>query len=147
MIADLKRNGYNRFVRSAERIVLPRLTEVLEDAADLDECLVAGEILSQLSCDFADAFHNFAVHRGGFLLRSTRVQGMSSTTPSFSEEEDAQLCGAEEVHTLVAQGRVCSTSVRPACNCTLTTRRRTQSPQRVGSLVVVGVFGTAHLVG
>ena len=62
MIADLRRNGYNRFVRSAERIVLPRLTEVLEDAADLNECLVAGEILSHLSCDFADAFHNFAVH-------------------------------------------------------------------------------------
>ena len=56
------RNGYNRFVRYAEGIVLPRLTEVLENVADLDECLVAGEILSHPSCDFADAFHNFAVH-------------------------------------------------------------------------------------
>ena len=94
IIADLRRNGFNRFVRSAKRIVLSRLTERLEVAAELDECLVASKILSHLSCDFAGAFSilRSTLRRGGFLLRNARVLNMSSFTPSFTEEEAAHVC-------------------------------------------------------
>ena len=156
MIADLRRNGYNRFVRYAERIVLPRLTEVLEDAADLDECLVAGEILSHLSCDFADAFHNFAVHPterrflaakhpcSGYVVYYTILFG-GGGCPLVWGRGSAYLGRSGQSLFDERKARVQLYVDDPIV--TFREVRRTQSPQRVGSLVVVGVFGTAHLVG
>ena len=100
-----------------------RLTEVLEDAADWDECLVAGEILSHLSCDFADAFHNFAVNfvERLFLVAKHLCSGYVATKHILFGGGRCPLVRGKGSAYLCHSGQSLFDE-REARNCTLTTR-------------------------
>ena len=63
MIIDMRRSGVNFFVRLRERIVLPRLWDVIADVTALLEhsgAKLAGDI-DMMVIDWADAFHSIGV--------------------------------------------------------------------------------------
>eukprot|EP00971_Amphidinium_carterae_P290978 5778249-Amphidinium_carterae.1 len=65
-VLDLKRSGYNKCVRQSERVVLPRLNDLLSDIEDLGRMDARSPLTDQgvsiLIADFADAFHSLGVH-------------------------------------------------------------------------------------
>ena len=65
IIIDMLRSMVNSFVKLEERIVLPRLMDVITDILALAEAAEADgdpdEILSQMVADFVDAFHTLGV--------------------------------------------------------------------------------------
>lgn len=60
IIWDMLRNGVNECVRQGERVVLPRLADIVEDARRLSRA--NGGKLEFLVIDIEDAFHNIPVH-------------------------------------------------------------------------------------
>ena len=62
LVIDLRRSGVNRCVRLSERVVLPRIKEVLEDATYLLSQAGAGDEVEAMVADFKDAFHTLPVH-------------------------------------------------------------------------------------
>ena len=61
LIRDLKRSGANQLVRLTERIVLPRISDVITDTLDIQGALKPGEDLEAMVLDFADAFKQLTV--------------------------------------------------------------------------------------
>ena len=62
IVVDLRRSGYNSCVEAAERIVLPRLRDVVENALLLASHREADERIMFLTVDFEDAFHSMGLH-------------------------------------------------------------------------------------
>ena len=67
IIINMLPSMVNSFVRLSERIVLPRLMDVVSDLVDLVGAQVASasaatEDVDQMVLDFADAFHTIGVH-------------------------------------------------------------------------------------
>ena len=61
LIHDLKRSGANQLVRTSERIVLPRISDVIDDALDIADGLQPDEDLEAMVLDCADAFQQLTV--------------------------------------------------------------------------------------
>ena len=61
LVHDLRRSGVNATIKFEERLVLPRLRDVMEDSMILFENLQPGEQVSLLSLDFKDAFKQLPV--------------------------------------------------------------------------------------
>jgi hypothetical protein len=61
-VLDLRRSGYNEHVNLEERIVLPRLGDLIKDAVDLSLAgrEGGGEVFGMIA-DFEDAFHTLGV--------------------------------------------------------------------------------------
>eukprot|EP00971_Amphidinium_carterae_P334202 6469348-Amphidinium_carterae.1 len=83
-VLDLRRSGYNRCVKQRERVVLPRLGDLLTDIEDLGRMDAHSQMqdqgLSILIADFADAFHSLGVHASEwpYLIAKHPVQGYVS---------------------------------------------------------------------
>ena len=60
-VLDLRRSGYNEVVKLKERIVLPRVQDLIGDARDLKRSSRAGELCYGMAADFEDAFHTLYV--------------------------------------------------------------------------------------
>eukprot|EP00972_Heterocapsa_arctica_P035614 5240549-Heterocapsa_arctica.AAC.1 len=60
LVLDLRRSRYNEYVRVHERIVLPRLKDLVDDAKVLGRSADAsrGEKVFVMIADFEDAFHS-----------------------------------------------------------------------------------------
>ena len=52
---DLRRNGYNDGVQLRERVVLPRVKDLVEDVCDLKRCAGSSEGCWGMDADFEDA--------------------------------------------------------------------------------------------
>jgi len=64
LITDMLRSEVNKFVRLSERIVLPRLCDIVEAALAMTEFLPEGDEeqdIEMMISDFADAFHSMGV--------------------------------------------------------------------------------------
>ena len=61
-VLDLRRSGYNDGVRLKERIVLPRVKDLVEDVCDLKRCAGNSEECYGMVADFEDAFHTLQVN-------------------------------------------------------------------------------------
>ena len=61
LIHDLKRSGANQLVQTTERIILPRITDVVNDALEIGEDLQPEEDVEAMVLDFADAFKQLTV--------------------------------------------------------------------------------------
>ena len=65
IIIDMLRSMVNSFVKLGERIILPRLMDVVTDLLALSEAAArdgtADEIITQMVADFVDAFHTLGV--------------------------------------------------------------------------------------
>ena len=68
LVVDLRRSGYNACVQLEERIVLPRLKDLVSDTLDLEAELnrSRGESVYFMCADFEDAFHSLGVHASEF---------------------------------------------------------------------------------
>ena len=68
LVLDLRRSKYNSFVSCKERVVLPRLSDLVDDATDLLSRVdgAKGEVVMELVADFVDAFHTLGVHEDEF---------------------------------------------------------------------------------
>ena len=89
LIIDMRRSGYNSCVRMSERLVLPRIKDLVEDTLTLEAELDTsrGEIISFMIADYEDAFHSLGVAEaewpylcvrhplGGFVIYHTVVFG------------------------------------------------------------------------
>ena len=65
IIIDMLRSLVNSFVKPSERIVLPRLMDVVTDIIDLANVCLASkqpDELDQMPLDFVDAFHTLGIH-------------------------------------------------------------------------------------
>ena len=62
LVVDLRRSGVNRCVRLEERIILPRVKEVLDDCMYLLAAAHPGDELEAMVADFKDAFHTLPAH-------------------------------------------------------------------------------------
>ena len=60
-VLDLRRSGYNDGVQLRERIVLPRVKDLVEDVCDLKRCAGNSEECYGMVADFEDAFHTLQV--------------------------------------------------------------------------------------
>jgi hypothetical protein len=60
-VLDLRRSGYNEVVKLQERIVLPRVQDLIGDARDLKRSTREGELCYGMVADFEDAFHTLYV--------------------------------------------------------------------------------------
>ena len=69
IVNDFRRSGINQFSKVSERVVLPRMMDLVEDAVALQECVECSptaaerksgelELLEFLTIDFSDAFKN-----------------------------------------------------------------------------------------
>ena len=75
LVVDLRRSHVNALVIAPERIVLPRLRDVLKDGVDLVRgCLVHEQVEAMVS-DFADAFHSLPVHPDEEKYCLARIEG------------------------------------------------------------------------
>ena len=63
-VLDLRRSGYNEMVSLPERVVLPRLRDILDDARALARGAVAGEECYGMIADFEHAFRTLCVGPG-----------------------------------------------------------------------------------
>jgi hypothetical protein len=61
LITDMLRSGVNAFVKLSERIVLPRLYDMIEAALRTMENTADGEEVEMMVSDFSDAFHSMGV--------------------------------------------------------------------------------------
>ena len=61
LVHDLRRSGINETIKVEERLVLPRLRDVIEDAMTLYEACSPDETVCLLSLDFKDAFKQLPV--------------------------------------------------------------------------------------
>ena len=62
LVLDLRRSGYNHFVKCEERIVLPRLKDLVDEALSLmEETTHTGDSIFLLIADFEDAFHSLGL--------------------------------------------------------------------------------------
>jgi hypothetical protein len=61
LITDMLRSGINSFVKLHERIVLPRLFDLVEAALRMMENCAASEDVEMMVSDFSDAFHSMGV--------------------------------------------------------------------------------------
>ena len=73
IIIDMLRSGINYFVRLEERIVLPRLRDVINNVLYLLSQCEAGEEIEQIVTDFSDAFHTIAVREEERPLQIARL--------------------------------------------------------------------------
>ena len=62
LVVDLRRSLVNALVVAPERIVLPRLRDVLMDAVNLVRECQHNEQIEAMVSDFADAFHSLPIH-------------------------------------------------------------------------------------
>jgi hypothetical protein len=62
LVVDLRRSLVNNLVVAPERIVLPRLRDVLFDAVNLVRECQHNEQIEAMVSDFADAFHSLPIH-------------------------------------------------------------------------------------
>ena len=62
LVWDLPRSGVNTLVRQGDRIILPRVSDVLEDRAELQVGLTPTEELYVFGTDVSDAFHQIPIH-------------------------------------------------------------------------------------
>ena len=62
LVVDLRRSQVNRCAQVPERVVLPRIKEVLENAVTLLHAAAAGQEVEAMVVDFKDAFHSLPVH-------------------------------------------------------------------------------------
>ena len=60
-VLDLRRSGYNEHVALAERVVLPRMKDLVDDAVGLAKGLRHDESIYGMIADFEDAFHTLSV--------------------------------------------------------------------------------------
>ena len=61
LVHDLRRSGINETIKFEERLVLPRMKDLLEDVLLLLEHKIEGERVCLMSLDFADAFKQIPV--------------------------------------------------------------------------------------
>ena len=61
LVHDLRRSLVNQHILTSERIVLPRMSDLVEDVSILLEQLQPGEEIKLLSLDFSNAFKQLAV--------------------------------------------------------------------------------------
>jgi hypothetical protein len=62
LVVDLRRSGVNRCVLLHERIVLPRIKEVLDNAMFMLSQARPGDALGAMVADYRDAYHTLPVH-------------------------------------------------------------------------------------
>ena len=62
IIIDMLRSNVNRFVKLHERVVLPRLRDVVEGLLWLQLTEGGSANVEQVVTDFCDAFHTILVH-------------------------------------------------------------------------------------
>ena len=86
LILDCRISGSNDKTTKSERIILPRIWDLIKDALALANQLTSGEELSLLVCDFTDAFYMVplgideqryfsAYHRGRWYVWTRVAQG------------------------------------------------------------------------
>jgi len=79
IIIDMLRSMVNSFVKLSERIVLPRLMDVVTDLLALAEAAmkdkVPGEMISMMVADFVDAFHSLGVRVEELPFQVIRLPG------------------------------------------------------------------------
>ena len=63
LVHDLRRSFVNQHILMSERIVLPRMSDVVEDISVLLESLQPGETVKLLSLDFSNAFKQLTVRQ------------------------------------------------------------------------------------
>ena len=89
LIHDLRRSLVNSQVIVEERLVLPRLSDLIRDVLDLLDLLEKGESVELFGGDFKDAFKQLFVHAderrflsgealGGFFIYATILFGIGS---------------------------------------------------------------------
>ena len=61
LVIDFRRSGVNGRVSACERVVLPRIADVLSDGMWLLSSAERGEDVELMVCDFKDAFHTLPV--------------------------------------------------------------------------------------
>ena len=61
LITDMLRSGVNSFVKLNERIVLPRLFDLIEATLRMMESCPSTEEVEMMVSDFSDAFHSMGV--------------------------------------------------------------------------------------
>ena len=61
LVHDLRRSGINSKITLSERVVLPRISDVLEDAGALLRLCAPGEVVRFLVLDFRDAFKQLRI--------------------------------------------------------------------------------------
>jgi hypothetical protein len=81
LITDMLRSGINSFVKLHERIVLPRLFDLVEAALRMMETCAATEDVEMMVSDFADAFHSM-----GVCEEERRHQVSSQNVPPFAQK-------------------------------------------------------------
>ena len=85
VIIDMLRSWVNSPVRLQERLILPRLMDVVSDLLGLARHAVAPQaMLDQMTLDWADAFHSFKVHPDElpFSASHWKTQHLPSSTPA-----------------------------------------------------------------
>jgi hypothetical protein len=75
IIIDMLRSGINAFVRLSERIVLPRLRDVVANAMWMMGQCLEGEEIEQVVIDFSDAFKTLPVREEERPLQIARADG------------------------------------------------------------------------
>ena len=78
-MSDMLRSRLNSFVRLHERVVLPRLMDIVSDLICLLEAepnnMTDEEIVDMMVLDFQDAFHSMGVHESELPYQLFRVPG------------------------------------------------------------------------
>ena len=75
LIHDLRRNGTNGLIRIRERLVLPRLRDVIDEAVEVMHGRAVQDELEFLVLDFKDAFKMLAVHADERRFLAGRAMG------------------------------------------------------------------------
>jgi hypothetical protein len=125
-VLDLRRSGYNEVVKLQERIVLPRVQDLIGDARDLKRSTREGELCYGMVADFEDAFHTLYVDPSEwrYLVARHPEQGFVGYRTVLCGARAAHCCGDEQRHSSGAADRPCSGRQSCARRSTWTTLRR-----------------------
>ena len=62
-VLDLRRSGSNSHVALADRVVLPRMKDLVDDSVDLAKHLLHDECINDMIADFENALHTLSGER------------------------------------------------------------------------------------
>ena len=75
LVWDLLRSGVNSVVRQGERVILPKLYDLIEDILDLLRSATPGEEVYVLGADIEDAFHQIPLRRNERRFTAASISG------------------------------------------------------------------------
>ena len=130
LVIDFRRSMVNGFVKATERVVLPRIRDVLADVVWLMRNVEADEEVELMVADFQDAFHTLPVAEAEKKFQTARTydgQFLGFETIVFGGMASPLVWGAERVRSSCGQARRSSTLSSSRSSATWTTR---SSPPR-----------------